>query len=63
MPAKALAPLLAALADIEYRLACGAADSLNLGALVGAFVNARAATGAPMRAGAPDDDGPDSMAD
>ena len=48
LPAKALAPLLAELANIEYRLSCGASDALNTGALVGAFRAARSATPADV---------------
>lgn len=43
MPSKARIELVEAMADIEHRLAVGTSEKLQLGALVAAFVTARAA--------------------
>ena len=42
MPAAVRIHLVEAMADVEHRLAVGTSEKLQLGALVGAFVNARA---------------------
>ena len=43
MPQKARAALVSALADVEYSLAFGVSERLQLGAVVGAFAEAREA--------------------